>query len=218
MSTATAKHLELQYQLLQNQTWKDYELALAERDRLGRRYRITYDRGILEIMAISGSHAKWQAVIALLLAAFAMVRRIPISNFGPWTCKREELDRGLEPDWCYYIQNESRVRGRMNLDLETDPPPDLVVEVEVSRTVINRLDIFAALGVPEVWRYNGEHLTILLLGPDGQYAPAAASRALPTLPLDEFVRRLTAWGTTDETTWLNDWQEWARANVAPIGM
>jgi Uma2 family endonuclease len=213
MSTATAKHLELHHQLLQNQTWQDYELALAERDRLGRRYRITYDRGVLEIMAISGAHAKWQAVIALLVAAFALVKRIPISNFGPLTCKLEELDRGLEPDWCYYIQNELRIRGRMNLDLESDPPPDLVVEVEVSRTVINRLDILATLGVPEVWRYNGEQLAVLLLGPDGQYAPATASRALPTLPLDEFVRRLAAWGTTDETAWLNDWQAWAQANV-----
>lgn len=214
MSAMTANHVDLHHQLLQDQTWQDYQRALAERDRLGRRYRITYDRGVLEIMPISGPHAKWQAAIASLLLAFALVRRIPISSFGPWTCQRQELDSGLEPDWCYYIQNESKVRGRMNLDLETDPPPDLIVEVEVSRTVINRLGILLALGVPEVWRYDGEHLTVLLLGPGGQYAPAATSRALPMLPLDEFARRLAAWGTTDETTWLNDWQAWVRANVA----
>src|SRR5581483_2123783 len=185
------------------QTWRDYDRALAERDRLGRRYRITYDRWVLEVMNVSAPHAKWQSLIAGLLIAFAMAKNIPVASLGPWTCRREELDRGLEPDWSYDIQNEPRVRGRLDIDIETDPPPDLVIEVEMTRTVINRLGLLAALGVPEVWRYDGEHLTVLVLGPDGQYAPAAASRALPTLPPDEVVRRLEAWGTTDETTWLN---------------
>jgi Uma2 family endonuclease len=206
--------LEPQFGVRHRQTWQDYDRALAERDRLGRRYRITYDRGVLEIMPISAPHSCWQNLIIGLLTMFATAKGIPISGRGPWTCRREELDRGLEPDWCYYVQNESRVRGRAELDLESDPPPDFVVEVEVTRSVINRLGIYAALGVPEVWRYDGDQLTVLLLGTNGQYAAATASSALPTLPLDEFARRLAAWGTTDETTWLNDWQAWVRANVA----
>jgi Uma2 family endonuclease len=213
MATTTTPVLEPQFGVLYHQTWQDYDRALAERDRLGRRYRITYDQGVLEVMPISAPHAKWQALIASLLIVFATAKKIPVSSFGPWTCRREELNRGLEPDWCYYVQNEPRVRGRAELDLEIDPPPDLVVEVEVTRSVINRLGIYAALGVPEVWRYDGDQLTVLLLGPDGQYEPASASRALPTLPLDEFVRRLAAWGMTDETTWLNDWQAWVRAHI-----
>ncbi|HEX4590161.1 MAG TPA: Uma2 family endonuclease [Gemmataceae bacterium] len=212
-TTTTATPTEPRFGVLHGQTWQDYDRALAERDRLGRRYRITYDRGVLEIMPISAPHAKWQALIAGLLFIFATTKKIPVSSFGPLTCRREELDRGLEPDWCYYVQNEPRVRGRMNLDLDADPPPDLAVEVEVSREVIDRLGILAALGVPEVWRYDGERLTILVLDADGQYVQATASRALPSLPLDEFERRLAAWGTTDETTWLNDWQDWVRANV-----
>jgi Uma2 family endonuclease len=210
MSTAVA---DPEYRLLRGQTWQDYERALAERDDQGRRYRITYDRGVLEIMPISAPHARWQSLIAGLLIAFAMAKKIPVASLGPWTCRREELDRGLEPDWSYYIQSEPRVRGRLDIDLETDPPPDVVVEVEVSRTVIDRLGILAALGVPEVWRYDGEKLTVLLLGADGRYVPASASRALPTLPVDAFVQRLDVWGTTDETTWLNDWQAWIRTNV-----
>lgn len=215
MSTTTSPALDPRFGVLRGQTWQDYDRALAERDRLGRRYRITYDRGVLEIMPISAPHAKWQAIITGLLMAFAMAKKIPVSGFGPLTCRREELDRGLEPDWCYYIQNEPLIRGRVDLDIDVDPPPDLVVEVEATRTVIDRLGILAALGVPEVWRYDGNQLTVLHLGSDGQFFPATVSRALPTLPLDEFVRRLAAWGTTDETTWLNDWQAWVRANILP---
>jgi Uma2 family endonuclease len=215
MSTATTTTpTEPRFGVLYGQTWQDYEQALAERDRLGRRYRIAYDRGVLEIMPISGPHAKWQAVIALLLAMFASVRNIPISSFGPVACRREDLDRGVEPDASYYVQNELQVRGRAALDFDIDPPPDLVVEIEISRTVINRLGILVALRVPEVWCNDGEQLKVLLLGPDGQYTPSTTSRAFPTLPLDEFIRRLQAWGKTDETKWLNDWQEWLRANVA----
>ena len=213
MSITTAELVEPQFGVRYSQTWQDYERALAERDRLGRLYRITYDRGVLEIMPISAPHAKWQTLIASLLSIFVTQMKIPISGFGPMSCRGEGLDRGLEPDSCYYIQKEPRVRGRMDIDLETDPPPDLVIEVEVSRTVVKRLGILAALGVPEVWRYDGNRLTVLTLGAGGQYAPATASRALPTLPMDELMRRLAAWGTTDETTWLNDWQTWVRANV-----
>ena len=212
-TTATTTPIEPQFGVRYGQTWQDYERALAERDRLGRLYRITYDRGVLEIMPISAPHARWQHLIGILLMGFALAKKIPIVGLGPWTCRREELERGLEPDCFYYIQNEPRVRGRMDIDLETDPPPDLAIEVEMSRTVIDRLGILAALRVPEVWRYDGEHLAVLLLGPDGQYDPAAASRAFPSLPLDEFERQLAAWGTTDETTRLTNWQTWVRRNV-----
>jgi hypothetical protein len=79
---------------------------------------------------------------------------------------------------------------------------------------VDRLAVYAALGIPEVWRYDGAAPTVLQLGPDGEYAPAAASRAFPALPLDEMRRRLAAWGTTDQATWLRDWQAWVRSNVA----
>jgi Uma2 family endonuclease len=210
MSTAIA---DPDYGFLRGQTWQDYERALAERDRQGRRYRITYDRGVLEIMPISAPHGRWQYLIASLLSHFATALGIPLHGLGPFTCCREELDRGLEPDACFYVQHEPHVRNRAEIDLDTDPPPDLAIEVEVSRTVIDRLGIYAALGVPEVWRYDGTTLTVLLLGADEQYHPAPARRALPSLPIDEMVRRLEAWGATDQTTWLLDWQAWVRANV-----
>ncbi len=205
---------EPDYRLLRGQTWQDYEHALAQRERQGRRYRITYDRGVLEVMPTSAAHERWKKLIASLLEMYCVVAGIPFAGLGQWTCRREDLDRGLDPDECYYVQNEAAVRGRTDLDLSTDPPPDLAIEVEVSRTVVDRLAVYAALGIPEVWRFDGAALTVLLLGPDGEYAPAAASRAFPTLPLAEVVRRLAAWGATDQATWLRDWQAWVRAHVA----
>jgi Uma2 family endonuclease len=211
MSTTTA---EPEYRLLRGQTWQDYERALAERDRLGRRYRITYDRGVLEVMPNSAPHERWKKLIASLLETYCVAAGIPFAGLGQWTCRREDLDRGLDPDECYYVQHEPAVRGRLDLDLGTDPPPDLAIEVEVSRTVIDRLAIYAALGIPEVWRYNGTTLTVLRLDSEGEYTPAAASRAFPALSLDEVARRLAAWGSTDQATWLRDWQTWVRANAA----
>ena len=211
MSTMTA---EPEYRLLHGQRWQDYERVLAERDRLGRRYRISYDRGVLEIMSNSAAHERWKKLISSLLEAYCVAAGIPFAALGQWTFRREDLDRGLDPDECYYLRHEPLVRGRTDLDLTADPPPDLAIEVEVTRKVVDRLSIYAELGVPEVWRYDGSALTVLLLGPDGAYKAATASRAIPSLPLAELTRRLAAWGTTDQATWLRDWQAWVRANVA----
>jgi Uma2 family endonuclease len=210
MSTMT---VELEYRLLQGQSWQDYERVLAERDRLGRRYRISYDRGVLEIMSNSAAHERWKKLISSLLEAYCVAAGIPFAALGQWTFRREDLDRGLDPDECYYFRNEPLVRGRTDLDLTADPPPDLAIEVEVTRKVVDRLAIYAELGVPEVWRYDGSALTVLLLGPDGEYKPATASWAIPSLPLAELTRRLAAWSTTDQATWLRDWQAWVRTNA-----
>jgi Uma2 family endonuclease len=211
MSTMIA---EPEYRVLHGQTWQDYERALAERDRQGRRHRITYDRGALEVMSNSAAHERWKKLLASLLETYCVTAGIPFAGLGQWTFRREDLNRGLDPDECYYVGHEPLVRGRTDLDLRADPPPDLAIEVEVTRTVVDRLGIYAALGVPEVWRYDGAALTVLLLGPEGEYAPAAASRAFPVLPLDELNRRLTNWGATDQATWLRDWQAWVLANAA----
>jgi Uma2 family endonuclease len=168
---------------------------------------------VLEIMMVGAPHERWKSRLANLVDLFMMERAIPFECLGNWTVQREDRDRGLEPDLCYYIQNEALVRGRRELDLEHDPPPDLAIEVEVSRTVMNRIGISEAPGVPEIWRYGGQAVTILVRGPDGRYAPSGTSRAIPTFPLDEARRRMDAVGMTDQGSWMRDWQAWVRANV-----
>jgi Uma2 family endonuclease len=103
---------------------------------------------------------------------------------------RADLEKGFEPDECYYVQNWAMVAGTREIDFTKDPPPDLTVEIEVSRTVLNRLPIYAAFRIPEVWRYNGERLAVLLLQPDGSYRESSVSRALPALPVADVPRLL----------------------------
>ena len=95
---------------------------------------------------------------------------IPIRSGGSTTFKSQILKKGLEPDECYWIANEHLVRGRLDLDLEVDPPPDLAVEVEITRSVLNRMGIYASLRVPEVWRSDGDQIIVEQLQADGTYA------------------------------------------------
>jgi Uma2 family endonuclease len=200
--------------VLYGQTWQDYEYALAERDRLGRRYRVTYDCGVLEIALIDSVRARLRSLLGSLVMVFMVERAVPFGGVGSFTCRRQDLDCGLEPDESYYIQNELLARGR-DLDLKRDPPPDLAIEIGSPHSIVDRVGILEALGVPEIWRYGGNTLTVRVRGCDGRRASTETSRALPTLPLEEVRRRMQTWKMTDQTTWLRDWQAWLRGNEAP---
>jgi Uma2 family endonuclease len=125
------------------------------------------------------------------------------------TFQREDLARGLEPDECYWIEHESVVRGRDDIDLETDPPPDLVLEIEISRSALDRMSIYAALGVPEVWRWDGTKLAVNLLTRRGTYRMSDRSKAFPFLPLAEFARFLEP-TKLSETQLLRSFRTWVR--------
>ncbi|HSQ54410.1 MAG TPA: Uma2 family endonuclease [Gemmata sp.] len=115
----------------------------------------------------------------------------------------------MEPDESYWIEHEPVVRGRDDIDLEKDPPPDLALEIEISRSVLNRMGVYAALGVPEVWRWDGEQLTIELRTNRGTYRQSERSKAFPFLPIPEFATFL---GITDlsETQLLRSFRGWVR--------
>jgi Uma2 family endonuclease len=188
--------------------WKTY-VAMSDL-LMDRPIRFTYDRGELEIMTVSPEHDRDKMLIARLLGALTEELDIDIASYGSMTMRREALDRGMEPDQCFWIQHEPQIRGRTDIDLESDPPPDLVIEVEISRSLINRLPILVSLGVPEVWRWDGKTLRVLLLDPSGQYVAATSSRALPFLPLAEFARFLTPDATESETKHLQKFRAWVR--------
>lgn len=168
-------------------SWDEYEELLDWRDEHRRGIRLAYDRGELEIMSTTATHERLKKILALLIEIWVTENGGDYNAFGSMTHRRADLERGLEPDECYYIQNWAAVAGLRDIDFAKDPPPDLAVEIEVSRTVLSRLPIFAALKVPEVWRYDGTRLTILLLQPDGTYAESPASLALPALPVVDLV-------------------------------
>jgi Uma2 family endonuclease len=166
-------------------------------------------------MTTSTRHEGWKRFVGRMLEALSEELGMEIACFGSMTMRREEMERGLEPDECYYIQNEPLVRQRLDLDLEQDPPPDLAVEIEISRSLLNRIAIYEALSIPEVWRFDGDHFQVLLLGESGRYEPAESSRSFPTLPLDEFSRFLGMRERTGDSRTIRAFRGWVRANLVP---
>jgi Uma2 family endonuclease len=180
----------------------------------GRNLRLTYDRGELEFMTLSPEHERFKHLIVLLLAILAEELNIEMAGYGSMTFRRDDLERGLEPDECYWIAHEAQIRGRNQIDLAIDPPPDLVVEVEITRNVLDQLPIFAALGVPEVWRWDGAVLRVLVLQSDGKFAECERSQAFPLVPMEEFARFLTPNAAESELKHLRAFRAWVQQERA----
>jgi Uma2 family endonuclease len=194
--------------VLHNIGWNTYERLLADHENSSAP-RFTYDRGELEIMSPSPEHEAYNRSIALLVELLAAELGIDVYNLGSTTFRREDLERGFEPDSCFYIENEERVRGKARIDLAVDPPPDLVIEIDITSPSFSKLPIYAQIGVPEVWRYDGERLKILVLE-GSEYAETAESTVVPPVTsnvLSNFMKKST---TTKRTVWLEAVRERAR--------
>jgi Uma2 family endonuclease len=133
-------------------TWREYEKLL---EALGdnSNVRVSYDSGRLEIMSPSDWHDYYKSLLGRLVDVLAEELEIECASFGSTTFKKEEEAKGTEPDECFYITNVGRVIGKPGLDLDRDPPPDLAIEVDISHQSQSKFPIYAALGVPEIWRY-----------------------------------------------------------------
>ena len=197
--------------VLHNIGWDTYDRLLADHEN-NSAPRLTYDRGELEIMSPSPEHEKFNRRIAQLVLAVAEELNIEAEDLGSTTFRREDLERGFEPDSCFYIQNEEQVRSKDRIDLAVDPPPDLVIEIDITSPSFSKLPIYAQIGVPEVWRYDGERMTILVLeGSD--YAETAESIVLPPVTsnvLTDFVEKSKS---MKRTAWLEVVREWSRENA-----
>jgi len=169
--------------------WRTYSRllrAFAERPGL----RLTYDRGELEIMSPRLDHDDDSRFLGDMVVALTQELGLPIKRGGSTTLRRRLPRRGIEADECFWIANAHRMAGRRRLDLRTDPPPDLAVEVDVSHSSLDRLGIYAALQVPEVWRLDGSTLTFHVLEAGGAYATPATSRSFPFLTPADLLRFL----------------------------
>ena len=190
--------------------WPTYARLLRVFDER-RRLRITYDRGELEIMTLSPQHERFKHLLGLIVLALAEGFALPIAGFGSMTFRRRGQRRGLEPDECFWIQHEAAVRGRDQIDLRTDPAPDLVIEVDITRSSLNRLAIYARMNVPEVWRHDGQTLAFLVRQSNGEYAAAAQSQAFPRATPADIERFLALRGQHDETGIVRQARAWAAA-------
>ncbi|HBL11715.1 MAG TPA: hypothetical protein DD379_09945 [Cyanobacteria bacterium UBA11162] len=169
--------------LLSDISWQEFETILED---LGehRASRVVYDNGILEIMTPLPEHETGKVLIGDLVKALLEEMDIEFWSLGSTTFKNEEMLKGIEPDDCFYIQNEAAVRGKDTLDLTVDPPPDLALEIDVtSRT---NSSVYEALGVPELWRFEKGKLQINVLR-HGKYVEVECSPNFPDLLLTEVI-------------------------------
>jgi Uma2 family endonuclease len=199
--------------LLRNVPWSVYVTLVEEPANY--HVRMTYDRGDLELMSPLLRHEKYIIRLRRMIDTLTEVLNIPVIGAGSTTLKREDLERGLEPDSCFYLANARKIRGKMELDLTIDPPPDLAIEVDVTSRSLDRQGIYAALGVPEIWRFENESLWVYQLQEDGTYTRRNSSPAFPFLVLEDVVRFATQDNATYDTTWIRSFRAWVQAELAP---
>ena len=209
MKTATPELAE-QRVILSNISWQTFEQLLKE---LGdnRASRLAYDEGILEIMTPLGLHENNNRFIDDLIRAIADELDLNLKKFGSLTLKRSKKQKGAEPDSCYYLQNEALVRSKQEIDLDNDPPPDLVLEIDITSGSLDKRPIYAAIGVPEFWRYDGNKLQVFVLQQStGDYQQVTQSPTFPWMSLDvipRFIRQSLVGG---ETATLRAFRAWVR--------
>ncbi len=176
-------------------SWETYSRLCDEIVHAGT--RITFDQGRMEIVVVSQRHEDIKTSLARIIEAYGDAVEIDAYGLGNMTLQRRDLDRGLEPDECYYVANAALIRrSNREVDLAIDPPPDLAIEVDISPPDVAKPPIYGAMGVPEIWRFDGRAVTYLVRGADGDYAVADRSPAFPDLPI-EWVNEALAIGLTD---------------------
>jgi Uma2 family endonuclease len=187
-------------------SWDEYEELLETvGDASG--LRISYDDGRLQIMTLSQRHERYSTLIGRMVDRVSRLLRIKILFYGSATMRKQRKKKGVEPDACFYVQNATLVGTKDEIDFNVDPPPDVVVEVDLHHESLSKFPIYAALGVPEVWRYDGDSLTIYQLR-DEQYVASEASLSLPLFTgavLTDFLARSPKQDQYDILLAFEDW-------------
>ena len=180
--------------------------------------RLAYDGEDLEIMTKGRRHENYSSLFGRLVDVVTEELAIPCSANRETTWKRDDVERGLEADQCYYFRAEklaaaaaSKARG--SNDVADYPNPDMAIEIDISASLVDRPGIYAALRVSEVWRFDGESLLIEQLGADGRYSPVEGSGWLP-IRADEVLRWLTGEDSADESAWARRLRNWVRAELS----
>lgn len=213
MLAATQNYYEMAEQMVPGQvcifhnvSWEEYEELL---DQLPEAtwLRVSYDEGTLELMTTSARHEKYAHFIDGMMRLISVTLRINICFFGSATIKKSPQQVGKEPDCCFYVQTAPLLGNRIDLDFAVDPPPDVCVEVDIFHDSISKFPIYAGLGVPEVWRFDGAELTIHLLQ-NNQYIASPASLALPMLSAETLTRFLTLMRDEGEFEAMLAFEEW----------
>ncbi|MBW4674761.1 MAG: Uma2 family endonuclease [Desmonostoc geniculatum HA4340-LM1] len=197
--------------VLNNISWETFEALLRDTGE-DRGSRFAYDCGTLEIMTPLFEHENPKIQFDRLIFALAVELKIKIRSAGSTTLKRQPISKGIEPDSCYYIQNEPIIRGKQKLDLITDPAPDLAVEIDITSSSVNKFNIYAALGVAELWRYDGEVLKFYQLL-ESQYIEINLSIAFPLVSVSDLNRFIQQSKTMDEIDLVQSFRAWVQEKL-----
>jgi len=205
MPTTAVSASMTQRVILHGISWQTYLQILTE---LGdhRASRLAYAQGVLEITMPSDRHETHKKLLERMIETLTEELNLPAKSFGSTTLNRADLEHGAEPDSCYYIQHVSQIQGRQ-VDLATDPPPDLVLEIDISSPSSRRIDIYRQLGVPELWCYSGGRVQMYRLQ-NGEYVPCDLSPSFPlvsTAVINQFLQQAE---TQDDTTFIRTWRRW----------
>jgi Uma2 family endonuclease len=177
--------------------------------------RLTYDRGDVELMSPLPRHERKKSLLGQFVRILAREFHIPVMPMGSTTWSREDVDKGLEADESFYLGDLTRVRDPDHVDLSVDPPPDLAIEIEITRSALDRVSIYGTLRVPEIWRFDGRTLRVLLRQDDGSYRENPASAAFPDVPMQEIARFATNEGSRDENADVDEFWTWVREDLLP---
>jgi Uma2 family endonuclease len=159
-------------------------------------------------------HEHNKRLIEKLIDTLVEELNLNVKSTGSLTCKREDLARSVEPDSSFYIQNEPIMRNKTSLDLTQDPPPDLVIEVDYASSSIDKLPIYLALGVPEVWRYDEPVMQIYSLA-DGKYIPGSSSPTFANLSLNTEVPQFLASSLEiGEMAMIRNFRSWIKTQIS----
>jgi Uma2 family endonuclease len=205
MSTVTTRRRPA---LLYDIDWKTYTRLLRAFEGR-RRFRLTYDRGTLEIMSPLWEHEKPAYILGRFIDILTEELDLSCQPGRSVTLRRKSKSRGLEPDNCYWIASAPKLAGKTKLDLRTDPAPDLAIEVDVTISSMDRLSIYAALGVPEVWRLTSSGLAFYVLD-KGSYQIRPNSLSFPRLASSDLGTLLAQLKEADVTALAKRFRHWVR--------
>lgn len=200
----------IEHQVLPHISWETFERIMSE---IGKtRKRAAYHRGNLEFTATSLGHNRMARRIDNLIFLAALDMNVPLRSEGSTTLMHAVNQVAIEPDACFWIRNEGKMRGKKSWASTTDPP-DLAVEVDIAETCVDRIEIYRVLCVPEVWRFDGKTLKVLVLGASGRNKERPKSAAFPPLPMDGFLRFIKKLGSAGEIALSQEFTEWLRSSV-----
>ncbi len=174
--------------------------------------RITFYRGILELMVPLPEHETYSWTLGQLIVAMTEEMELEIRGLKSSTWRSKPKATGKEADECFYIQNEAKIRNKLQIDLTVDPPPDLAIEVDLTHSSIDAMSVYAELKVPEVWLWRKGKLTIKILK-EGGYVESENSLAFGSFPVKEIGQFMNFESDKGHNAKMREFRQWVRANL-----